>query len=315
VYRGRTTWEPREEFNFKEFTYFTDDERYVSMKRNYKNEDYQGWSIFTDEYGFRSGKQKLSETANIVFLGDSVPFGWGVDAEGSVPSILHEILSAKGIEIGIINAASPAYSLDQAVQRYMKEVAGKFPSDVIVLQTYDPAAQFTLLGRKWDVSINWTTLPPWFEHNKSDVRDYSALSYLFRRYLGKEEQVKELLEIGDKTAVSKFSGAIVKTLNALQESAADAEKILLLPVTVPRGTWDGMTDKHRTAINAMNAALMDYAEKNNKVLYVDTVSLFKDHDDEEIFIDRCCHLSPYGARLQAGLISGTLLKSNLRILQ
>jgi hypothetical protein len=294
--RGRATWSAPEIFNYSEFTYFTNDERYVSIKPNYVTRDIKGWSISTDKYGFRIGKQKPSKISNIVFLGDSVPFGWGVDSEDSVPSILHEILLNKGIDVGIINAAVPAYSLDQSVQKYLKEIVNKFPSNVIILQIYDPVSQFILLGRDWEVSLNWTTFPGWYSYYKSDICDYSSLCYLFRHYFGeKEDIVVELLDKDDKIAISNFKTSIMKSLNTLHLAAVDTEKFLLLPVTLPKKSWSNISDAHKAAISALNSELREYAQSSDKILYVDTISLFSNYADEKIFIDRCCHLSSFGA--------------------
>lgn len=316
VYRGRPTWKATEIFNYSEFTYPTNDERYVSIKPNYITGNSNGWSISTDNYGFRIGKQKPSNVSNIVFLGDSVPFGYGVDSEDSVPSILHELLLNKGIDVGIINAAVPAYSLDQSVQRYLKEIVNKFPSNVIILQIYDPVSQFVLMGREWEVSLNWTTFPRWYSHYQSDICNYSSLCYLFRRYIGeKKDDMTDLLEIDDTIAFSNFKKSINESLNTLYMAAVDAEKILLLPVTVPNKSWSNMSKEHRAAISVLNSTLEEYAHSSDKILYVDTVSLFKNHDDEIIFIDRCCHLSSKGAELQAELIANELFNNKLKILQ
>ena len=313
--RGRTTWTAPELFNYSDFTYFTDDERYVSIKPNYVT-DTKGWKISTDKYGFRIGKQKPSQISNIVFLGDSVPFGWGVDSEDSVPSILHEILLNKRSDVGIINAAVPAYSLDQSVQRYQHEIVEKFPSNVIILQIYDPVSQFVLLGREWEVSLNWTTFPGWYSNYKSDICNYSSLCYLFRRFFGeKRGQVPELLDINDKIAFSNFNTSLKESLNALHLAAVDTELILLLPVTVPKKSLSSVSDPHRMAISALNSALKEYADSSDKIVYVDTISLFKNYDDEKIFIDKCCHLSSFGAELQAKLIAEVLFDNNLKILQ
>ena len=252
--RGRPTWSASEVFNYRDFTYLTNDERYVSIKPNFMT-DRNGWKILTDNYGFRIGKQKPSQISNIVFLGDSVPFGWGVDSEDSVPGILHEILLNKGIDVGIINAAVPAYSLDQSVQRYQKEIVNKFPSNVIILQIYDPVNQFTMLGREWNVSINWTTWPGRHSDYTRNICGYSSLCYVFRRYFGeRKEGVTELLDIDDKITISNYKTSIKKSLNNMHLTAVDTEKILLLPVTIPKKSWSEMSKERKMAVRKIGRA-------------------------------------------------------------
>ena len=61
IYRDKPTWSTPEIFNYSDYTYHTNDERYVSIKPNYAAKSRGGWSISTDEYGFRIGKQKPSK--------------------------------------------------------------------------------------------------------------------------------------------------------------------------------------------------------------------------------------------------------------
>lgn len=66
-----------ETFQVRSFTRLVDDARHVtaipdSMNPNYGN----GWGISTDAYGFRRGAQRTEpDCRNVVFIGDSVPFG------------------------------------------------------------------------------------------------------------------------------------------------------------------------------------------------------------------------------------------------
>jgi len=322
IYRGRPTWKKATEiFNASGITYQTNDERYISLKQNHISEDNEHgytWIISTDEYGFRIGKQKPSEISNIVFLGDSVPFGYGVNSEDSVPSILHEILLNKGIDIGIINAAIPSYSLDQSVHRYKYEIVNKFPSNVIILQIFDPASQLSLLGKKWDVSLNSATLPAWHaSYNSSiynsNICDYSAICYLLRRYFGKtKEDTIEPLNIDDEMTISNYKTSIKKSLDILNQTAVDTEIFLLLPVTVSKKSWAKASKEGKKTISVLNSVLKEYADSNEKIVFVDTIALFKNHADKKIFIDSC-HLSSFGAKLQAELIAQELFNNNLSL--
>ena len=77
-----------------DFTEKTNDGRMFTLKKNFnhnQSEIYEGekknWQIYTSEERIRVGTSKKINTKNeiFLFLGDSVPFGWGVDYENSLP--------------------------------------------------------------------------------------------------------------------------------------------------------------------------------------------------------------------------------------
>jgi hypothetical protein len=65
-------WEETETFNVRSFTRLVADARHVTTISNFSG-DY----ISTDAYGFRRGVQTANpDCPSVVFIGDSVPFGW-----------------------------------------------------------------------------------------------------------------------------------------------------------------------------------------------------------------------------------------------
>src|SRR5262245_147521 len=85
---------PSEEFNIRDFLVLTNDARGFTAIPNYINPSSGGWFLSFDAFGFRRGKQTTSSSSqpNIVFIGDSVPFGWGVSDHSSLPSQFFERL-------------------------------------------------------------------------------------------------------------------------------------------------------------------------------------------------------------------------------
>ena len=124
-------FDSKELFNIRNYIEKTNDKRYFTFKRNHSSEEInpytkKNWSIISSNERLRITKYDdkityyLTEDnfeEKILFLGDSIPFGWGVNAEDSFPYILNKY----NRKLSVINAALPSYSLAQAVERYKKE--------------------------------------------------------------------------------------------------------------------------------------------------------------------------------------------------
>jgi hypothetical protein len=95
-------------FQVRPLATFVDDARVVTLKKSFQFED-----VKTDANGFRTTVGSYEGKArNVVFIGDSVPFGWGVPDELSVPSHFGRLLEKDAkTHIGVINAAVPSYSI------------------------------------------------------------------------------------------------------------------------------------------------------------------------------------------------------------
>ena len=163
VLKGKFMWKDYNQydlsvFNIRPFTEFVEDDRLVTNKKNFSTKIY-GWEVKTDAYGFRVGTNEYSKkNFNIIFLGDSVPFGWGGSGEQNVPSKFYNLIKDKySTKYGVINAAIPSYSLYQAIMRYRYEIYGKFPVKYVILQIYDPATQFVIWGKNWNEKICFTS--------------------------------------------------------------------------------------------------------------------------------------------------------------
>jgi hypothetical protein len=109
VSRSIFLWEapPRTDFfNAIGFVERVSDERGATLRRNAASHE-------IDSNRFRSGAGFYDrEHRNIVFLGDSVPFGWDVPSKSSVPSHFAGLLDQAGErDLGVINAAVPGYTL------------------------------------------------------------------------------------------------------------------------------------------------------------------------------------------------------------
>jgi hypothetical protein len=302
--RGVFIWNSLERFNIIDFTVKVDDERYVTMKKNYKYRDKTNprYTVETDEFGFRNGKNIVSkEGENLVFIGDSVPFGWGVAPGDSVPSKVYDLLAARGVTLGVINAAIPSYSLDQAVHRYAYEVDKKFKVQNIILQIYDPASQFAIFGGQWDVTQNWATF------NKAQLvteniswLKYSAYYYLYKIFF---KDIKEKFDPNDHAAIAKYVKGIDNSLDFLRLNAHGVQNILILPVNIPKDAMSSTSKKRLIAIKILNDTMHNYAKSHAagepKIIFVSLNDAFQNQPPRQAFIDQCCHLTAYGAELEA----------------
>ena len=65
------------------------------------------------------------------------------------------------------------------------------------------------------------------------------------------------------------------------------------------------------AVKILNDALLDYATKHHndkvKYVYIDLYQTYAKERPREVFIDYCCHLSGYGAELEAKAIEAHLI--------
>jgi hypothetical protein len=90
AYKGAFLFQrrPSEVFNIRAFSVLTNDARGFTAIPNYVNNDYLGWFLSFDASGFRRGPHtdRALGPRTIVFLGDSVPFGWGVPDHSALPS-------------------------------------------------------------------------------------------------------------------------------------------------------------------------------------------------------------------------------------
>ncbi|MEA3489700.1 MAG: hypothetical protein U9R44_05120 [Candidatus Omnitrophota bacterium] len=345
--KGVWVWEvPKQHdiFNIRAFTELVDDGRIVTNSKNYncvvsrnrvylreiKEGEKGSWSVKTDSNGFRIGKNSYStEKNNIVFLGDSVPFGWGIEGDQSVPSRFYELaMKDSPVRSGIINAAIPSYSLYQAGERYKYEIDGKFPVKYVILQIYDPSLQFVMWGRKWDRKMCWSskdTLISFEDIVREQVgkrnflleliREHSFIYhaiYCLRLRLKKTEDMPLRLDLEDREAFEFFEKENISVLEDLHALIEKEDAVLIiLPVNPERplssyapGAFNNLGEKQKkllVSIDFLNDILRKFASTHADVYYFDIITRFEKMGRKGLFIDGC-HLSEEGAQKQAEFI-------------
>ncbi len=288
-------------FNVVDLTEPVNDDRVVTLKKSFQTGKYA-----LDENGFRIGLNAYKGKKRIiVFIGDSVPFGWDVPTAASEPSNFAQLLLKDGKpDIGVLNAAIPGYSLRQVVKRYLYEVHGKYSVSAVILQTWDPAGQLALYGKEWTHEKNWSDWrfesKWWYRHENwikySSVVYYSTL--VFRRLN------KEVLQLSpdDEYTRKRFISDNISILQELGTMLNDENvPLYILPVNPAEGV-DKEEPPLRAAITWFNEALRSYALTASRTYFLDIEKRFDAAGRKGLFIDDCCHLSDAGAKLQSQII-------------
>lgn len=293
-----------------------DDGRVATLVPNYRailtDDDYpanEPWSVTIDRNGFRGhhghyeGKQAV-----VAFIGDSVPFGWGVPDHSSVPWQLQQLFQANGLAAhGVLNGAVPSYSLRQAVERYKREIAGRYPLVAVVVQTLDPPMTFSLLGERWTPSTSFHTryrqpAEPLFGSLEEHLEKSLVLSVALRlTYRAIDRAGTMPAPRFTDEAWRNFDAANLAALAELRDIArADDTQVILLPVNPGPEPDRFYTAREREAIERYNQLLEDFAARHVEVTFLDVTGYFERHPRRDaLFVDSCCHLSEDGARAQA----------------
>jgi len=303
----------RDLFSIREYTEKTNDERLVTLKKNYdvyyKNEN---MSVITSKYRTRISAEekdlnKLNDQniSKILFLGDSVPFGYGVDAEDSLPYLFQK----NNNNYIVINGAIPSYSLAQSVARFKIEFKNIKNLKYVYLQIYDPSSQYGSLGYKWKEGDNWT------KKSNQLLRPYNLVDlklpfygepyfYVLIKKLIIRKKFVYLFFEPNKESDERYKKHIVKELNKIYQEINNINaKLIIAPVTIPSHAISKINFYHLRAVNMLNEVLKDFSKKN--VIFFDTISILR-KESEDNFIDNCCHLSKKGADVVSSHLSTIL---------
>ena len=313
------SWAKVEQFNIRSFTRSVNDTRFVTMKPNVSTKIDEGWgvkpwSLSTDAWGFRKGTHSTKpDCMNVVFLGASVPFGWGVADTASLPSKVFDELLAAHDPSCVVNAAVPSYSLFQAVARYEHEIRGKIKTRAVFLQVYDPVSQLLLLGPRWDPHANWTTERT-FTFSNSLARwsaSFAILRMAFPTFgQSASNSGVEILSLENTVTIERFRRAVRQELEHLYEmlGADGVHQLILGSLAVPNHAREApwFSAARRFVIDMQNEEFRQFAAVHRDVIYADTAALLNKLPDDEVFVDNCCHLTERGNALIAQYIVGLL---------
>ena len=93
------------------------------------------WENHINSLGFRGREctvQKAPDTKRIIFLGDSVVYGYGLNEEETLPRQLERDYNRNGQKVEVLNLGVSGYETQQAVE-FFKEIGLKFKPDIVVM--------------------------------------------------------------------------------------------------------------------------------------------------------------------------------------
>jgi lysophospholipase L1-like esterase len=110
----------------------------------------------TDEHGFRKPSLNSTDTRPLIcVMGDSVPFGSGVDDEHTFPALLQSILNDRNLKYSVLNGGVPSYNLRQALDRWAVEVKPNWKCAIIVLHSVNDVSQILKFKERWTPDVTW----------------------------------------------------------------------------------------------------------------------------------------------------------------
>jgi hypothetical protein len=292
-----------ETFHVRSFTRLVADARHVTAIPNFSSPKRDEWQTSTDSFGFRGGAQTTNpDCPSVVIVGDSVPFGYGGPDRASMPSKLFEHLQKANDPRCVINAAIPSYSLFQAVARFEREIVGKFKTDALYLQIIDPALQFARFGAQWRPDIDWTTERTVVKQRSDKIASIAIVRDVLRHF--------EVLKAVDQDSLDRYRLEIRRELERLHDMAvqADVKQLVVAPVTVPASSYRQYPEQVQIAFDAINDEFSKFAGRHQDTTFLDTIKLLRSYPNDEIFLDRCCHLTERGNDVVAEQLTKILIR-------
>lgn len=283
-------------------------EKTITLKKNiYKKIKINDWSVITSPIRTRISSLKERERYNnfknnyeekFIFIGDSIPFGYGLNADESLPHVFE-----KENNFFVINGAIPSFSLSQSIKRFKNEFASIKNIKYVYLQAIDPVNQYINKGSAWIESDNWTNS----KINKLKKTNFINLnipvygepfSYvIFKEFM--TSQINTLKKERTVMSDDRFKKHVKNKINEIYKITNDIGATLIL-TTGSRNPNSKDTKKMKveqsTVDNMIVLILKNFSEKKNNVIYFDNISVFKNVSDD-YFIDACCHYSKKGAKL------------------
>ena len=289
-------------FDFTEIT----NSNFLNLKKNISlKEDI---SIFTDTNRLRVREEDFNHNLNdnsnkVIFLGDSVPFGWGVNYEDSIPGAFEKINK----KFTVINAAVPSYTIKQSVDKFIEELKDVKNINYIYISNFNPLDLYLMFGKKWDESLNWSNHNDYLAHdiffykykNLPIWGEISLFKVLRKIHVVKFfERPKNIIYERNSDTDKKFIMFFINQLERLSKNVDENTVIIFVPIMSPlnfhkNALEDEINNQRLNLINKVNNSLKLY-NKNN-FIYFDTIEKLNSFNEKDLFIDECCHLTPFSA--------------------
>lgn len=260
------------------------------------------WSplITINSFGLRGQELRGGLEKNMLFLGDSITFGYGVKDNETIPSFLSFLLNNNSTEkIGVINAGIPGWGIFQMERFLAKNIHILKPIIVILIYTQGNEDRQPFEGQKLkDFFKKQTSLKSKIIDNSSFLSWIVNIWRLFKRkfYLVKTHIMKK----GETLTERKSENLILKDTVRLQaiKRMCDENNIKFLLVR-----W--LRDNRLLSLSETDLA--DFAKRENiSLLFVGNPNFFNSYSSEELLIKGDWHPSPLAYKLAAQLIYNKL---------
>jgi lysophospholipase L1-like esterase len=99
-----------------------------------KSAELQNVDIRLNDWGLRGGpiEPMAQDGRRILFLGGSITLGWGVQEADTVEALLEGRLRDANEKVQVLNGGIGNYNTERYVSRFMKELTGLNPTDIVV---------------------------------------------------------------------------------------------------------------------------------------------------------------------------------------
>ena len=288
------------------FTEITKNEE-LNLKKNFSfNED--GWQIYTDKNRLRVNEKDFNHNLSdnnkkIIFIGDSVPFGYGVDYKDSIPGNFSKFNS----DLLSINASVPSYTFTQSVDKYIKEFKNIKKIKYVYLSSFNPLDLYVMFGKNWSEKINWSNHVNYlskdlffFKYKRiflwGDINFFSILRKIYIVYFFKSDQF--LVNSRDNESDKRLKNYINAQLNRLHDNLDKNSILILTPILSPlqfkkNDDFNNIDNQRLEVINLMNNEIKNFKKKN--IIYFDSYEILNLYNPNDLFIDDCCHLTPFAS--------------------
>jgi len=257
------------------------------------------WWCEINRFGFRS-EEPDSEKKQIIFLGDSVVFGNGLEEGNTLPQNLEKSLQDSDLQV--LNLGVPGYNTQQYYLFLKEKLSFLNPSILIVGCTLNDDSPSLIIkldnnDRKLYV-ISYPDIYRYFKINPEiDLwllkysKIYRKLNLFFAKYMNRNKQKKYLYNIYKNSQVEAFS---------LLKKEAESLNIPIFAVIFPM--FDRNWNKY--AYDAQHERLHDIL-KYIGIEYYDMKNDLEKYDVSKIRFDDI-HFSKYGTKIAGALIAKQL---------
>ncbi len=301
---GRWLWVPGEVHRVG-FVQSVADRRAYELLPGYRDDAAR--MTITDDGLRRTVPEPKLGSRRVVFLGDSVPFGWGVADDSTYPSAFQQLLLENGIDLAVINAAVPSYNIRQSLDRWTSS-RGRFGNvTLIFLQAANDISLASHFQRDWTPDVTWASLrfqlPDAFRPRLSALTFYLERSAASIAGHGDGSWSTREVEINLRSELARF----------LRDREADGIRVVVLPIdpfyyqtkkeernaALPLTAANRSYVEHWSAmVGSVNQCLADICGDHANAAFFDTRPLFDDADRAELYLD-FIHLTVAGNRLLA----------------